>query len=173
MNSIHPRLRACALAAAFASTVLAGCASAPVADEAKLTYETSPDGAHLYEGSLDLGVAPVTRTYRLDPAARAAAAPGTVPRITTPDVTAVWPSGAKTGFFTILDVGADRVATLLRPSDAAGREADEAHGREVAALRKAEDKRLRDETMRDEARASARCKAQNAGQGAPGSDDCR
>ena len=85
MNQTLVRIVSAASAAAIA--VLAGCATAP--SGAKLTYETSPAGATLYEGGQAIGVAPQTRAYPAD-------AKGG--QIRTPEVTAVWPSGAKTTF---------------------------------------------------------------------------
>jgi hypothetical protein len=66
---------------------------------AKLTYQTSPAGATLYEGGQSLGIAPVTKPI-LPPANGA--------QIRTPEVTAVWPSGAKT---VVLDQPESRATT--------------------------------------------------------------
>lgn len=146
---MKPVPRAFGMALAASIVLVAGCATTPprATNEASLTYETSPAGAHLFEGGQDLGEAPVTRTYRAEAGNQ---------RITTPDVTAVWPSGAKTTYFTYIDVGADLVATLVRPADAAGREADEANAKKVEARRKAEGQ---------SGHMSARCQAQVAAGG--------
>lgn len=155
--------RATTWLAAAAFMALAGCAGVP-ASSAKLTYETVPDGALLYEAGRPIGMAPVTRTYTSD---------GKSTSITTPDVTAVWPSGAKTSFFTYLQVGADRVATLQRPKDAPGLQADLDHARTVAATRKRATEREKASLLNDIARDSARCKAQQSG-ATPntGTDNC-
>jgi len=146
-----------------ATLLLAGCVTTPVTT-ATLTYETVPPGAQLYEGTTELGVAPVTRTYNGDPKT------GT---LETPDVKAVWPSGASTSFFTVLPLGADRVATLERPKGAPGLEQDVENGRKVAAAQKLEADRKRALEHSDLARASDRCKLQTA-QGNKGlTDDCR
>lgn len=136
--------------------ILGACALPPKvpADRALLTYESSPAGAHIIEGGQDLGQAPVTRTYHLDAGAT---------RITTPDVIAVWPSGAKTTFFTFLDPGTDRQAVLNRPAGAPGLDVDEAHALDVEASRKAAELRIKEQNLHDEARMSARCQQQQAG----------
>jgi len=130
---------------------LGACAATPPANQAMLTYETKPEGAQIFEGEKLLGQAPVTRTYVGD---------GKSPQITTPDVTAVWPSGAKTLFFTILDVGADRVATLERPAGAPGLEKDLENARAVELARLQEERRIKEQLAHEVARASDRCKAQ-------------
>jgi hypothetical protein len=152
------------LALCAAAALLAGCASAP-APRAMLTYQTVPEGAQLFEAGQPIGTEPVTRTY---------AAQGGAGTITTPDVVAVWPSGARTSFFTILKVGDDRVATLQRPAGAPGQQADLDHAKKVLASRQTEAERIKREQLRDTARASARCKAQQSGTGnsASATDDC-
>jgi hypothetical protein len=140
---------------------LAGCAAAPT--RAQLTYKTVPEGAELFENGKSIGVAPVTRTYDGD---------GKAPTITTPDVTAVWPSGAKTSYFTYLNAGADLQATLERPSNAPNLQADLDHAKLVAANRQREAERLKALQKSDIARASDRCKAQQRGEGQALADDC-
>jgi hypothetical protein len=131
---------------------------------AMLTYESVPDGAEIFEGGKSLGAAPVTRTYDSD---------GKSSTIATPEVRAVWPSGAQTTFFTILPVGSDRVATLQRPPDAPGLQQDLEHAKQVTASRKRDAERNREFQQTDINRASARCKQEQA-QGTQGlSDDCR
>ena len=147
------------LAVVAAAAVLAACA-AP-APHAMLTYETSPAGATIYEGGQSLGVAPVTRTY-----------PGSDKGgpITTPEVTAVWPSGAKATFWTNLQVGDDRVTTITRPAGAKGLDVDEANAKKYTDAAE----RLKADAQRDIKRNSARCLAQQQGS-APtvGIDDCK
>jgi len=107
---------------------------------------------------------PVTRTYESD---------GASSGITTPDVRAVWPSGAQTTYFTILPLGADRVATLERPADAPGLQQDLEHAKQVVAQRKRDLERRREEQQSDINRASARCHQEQA-QGTQGlADDCK
>jgi hypothetical protein len=144
------------------SAVLSGCATAPPT-RALLTYKTDPDGAQLFEGGKPLGMAPLTRTYDSD---------GKSNTIQTPDVKAVWPSGAETTFYTILPVGADRVATLTRPADAPKLQDDLDNAMKVVAARKLEAERLRALQKSDIARASDRCKQQQAGNSNAVSDDC-
>jgi hypothetical protein len=146
----------------LACAVLAGCASAPPSRQALLTYETEPAGAQLFENNKPLGISPVTRTYTL---------PEGAVNLTTPDVPAVWPSGAKTVFFTILEPGADRVAKLERPAGAPGLAADVENGRIVAA-RQSQEKRDKERSLEDEARNSSRCQAQISGASAA-IDNCR
>ena len=147
-----------AFAAVTAIAVLAGCATPPRG--AKLTYETSPVGATLYEGGQSLGVAPVMRSYPGD------AAGGS---IRTPDVTAVWPSGAKTTFWTYLKVGDDNVTTLSRPANAPNLQADLDNAQKYVSA----EQRLKSQQARDQARASARCQAQTQGGVVAGIDDCK
>ncbi len=153
-----------ALAATAALAAIGGCASEPRG--ALLTYETTPLGATVYENGVALGVAPVTKAY--PPVAGSA-------DIRTPDVTAVWPSGAKSQpFFTILHVGDDRVATLVRPINAPNLAMDQANADKVAASNAADAQRRKDDAMRDLARMSGRCQAQMSGTGVKGAiDDCK
>jgi hypothetical protein len=142
---------------------LAGCAAGPVSNTAMLTYETSPEGATLYEAGKAIGVAPVTRTYTGDGKGE----------IRTPDVTAVWPSGAKETYYTFLPPGADRNATIERPAKAPGLQADLDHAKPFIAAKQTDAQKQREETAREMARGSARCKDQIARGGAKaGVDDC-
>lgn len=147
----------------LAGALLCACAaSAP--KSAMLTYESVPDGAEIFEGGKSLGAVPVTRTYQSD---------GNSSTIQTPDVRAVWPSGAWTTFFTLLPVGSDRVATLQRPADAPGLQQDLEHAKQVADARKRDAARKREFQQTDINRASARCKQEQA-RGSNGlSDDCK
>jgi hypothetical protein len=151
------------LAVALTAALLGACAgTAP--QRAMLTYQSEPDGAQIFEGDKSLGTVPVTRTYDSD---------GKSSSITTPDVRAVWPSGAQTTFFTIIPLGSDRVATLQRPADAPGLQQDLEHAKQVAVVRKQDAERRRQQQQTDINRASARCKQEQA-QGTQGlSDDCR
>jgi hypothetical protein len=151
------------LAVTLSASLLGACATTP-ARKAMLTYESVPDGAQIYEGDKPLGTVPVTRTYD---------SVGTSGNITTPDVRAVWPSGAQTTFFTVIPVGSDRVATLQRPPDAPGLQQDLEHAKQVTAARKEDAERRRQEQQTDINRASARCKQEQA-QGTNGlMDDCK
>ena len=150
--------RIATLAAAAALVALAGCATEPRG--AKLTYETSPAGATLYEGDKSIGVAPQTRAYPGD------AAGG---QIRTPDVTAVWPSGAKTIFYTFLKPGDDNITTLTRPANAPNLQADLDNAKAFVSA----EERLKAGIARDQARASARCQAQQSGGVVAGIDDCK
>ena len=139
--------------------ILAGCATSPPG--AKLTYETSPAGATLYEGGQALGVAPQMRAYPGD---------GKGGQIRTPEVTAVWPSGAKTTFWTFLKVGDDNVTTLARPANAPNLQADLDNAKNYVSA----EERLKAQLLRDQARSSARCQAQMSGGAATaGIDDCK
>jgi hypothetical protein len=151
------------LVVSLSASLLAACAATP-ARKAMLTYESVPDGAQIYEGDKSLGTVPVTRTYDSD---------GTSGNITTPDVRAVWPSGAQTTFFTVIPVGSDRVATLQRPADAPGLQQDLDNAKLVTAARKQDAERRRLQQQTDINRASARCKQEQA-QGTNGlMDDCK
>ena len=146
------------LAAIAAVAVLASCATEP--QGAKLTYETSPPGATIYEGGQPLGIAPVTKSY---PSA------GEGAQIRTSEVTALWPSGAKTTFWTFLKPGDDNVTTLSRPANAPNLQADLDNAQKYASA----EQRLKAQQARDQARASARCQAQTQGGVVAGIDDCK
>ena len=155
MKQLFTRFACVAAAAAIA--VLAGCATPPKG--AKLTYETVPRGATIYEGGQSVGIAPVMRSYPAD------AAGG---QIRTPEVTAVWPSGAKTTFYTFLKPGDDNVTTLTRPANAPNLQADLDNAKQYANA----EERLKAQQLRDQARSSARCLAQQQG-GVAVIDDCK
>lgn len=148
---------------ALIAAALAGCASGPVAPSAKLTYETTPEGAALYEGGQAIGTAPITRTYAGD---------GKSDTIRTPLVTAVWPSGAKESYYTLVPPGSDRVATIARPANAPGLQADLDNAKKFMAAKEQEARRIKEAQARDVARSSARCKAQQAGNSKAVVDDC-
>jgi hypothetical protein len=152
--------RSTAAAGALALLALAGCASGPAG--AALTYETTPAGATIYEGGQAVGVAPVTRRYAGD---------GQSGEVRTPEVTAVWPSGAKTTFWTLLHVGDDRVATLQRPAGAPGLDVDKAAAARIADENASADARAKNWALQQQARNSGRCRAQQAG-GAAAVDNC-
>jgi hypothetical protein len=149
-------------AAVVAAAALSGCASPPPAS-VMLTYETRPEGATLYEGGQPIGVAPVMRSYPGD---------GKSGSIRTPLVTAVWPSGAKESYYTILPLGSDRVATIERPAGAPGLQADLDHAKQLALARERDARRNTDATLRDQRRNSERCKRQQAGGSLAVQDDC-
>lgn len=158
------RCRTLTLLVVSVSASLLGACAGTAPKKAMLTYESVPDGAQIYEGDKLLGMVPVTRTYDAD---------GTSGNITTPDVRAVWPSGAQTTFFTILPLGADRVAKLERPADAPGLQQDLEHAKQVVAARKADAQRQHDFQQTDINRTSARCKQEQAQGGHGLSDDCK
>jgi hypothetical protein len=132
---------------------LAGCASGPVPKQVVLTYESLPEGAQIFEGGQLLGVAPVTRTFKNE---------SNQATVRTPEVTAVWPSGAKQTFFTVLPAGADNVATIERPKAAPGLQADLDHAQKFAGTKGQESQREKDLRAREIARASEKCKIQQA-----------
>lgn len=150
---------------ALALTVaFAGCAAPAPSNQGQLTYETSPEGAQLFEAGQAIGTAPVTRTYAGD---------GKSPQITTPEVTAVWPSGAKAIFWTKIDVGSDRIATIERPAKGANLQMDLDNAAKFRLARDKEEQRLKEEALREQARNSARCKSQQSGQTKGVLDDCK
>ena len=148
-------LSAFALAAA---ALVSGCATGEAG--AKLTYQTSPAGATLYEGGQSIGVAPVMRHYD---------APAGGGQIRTPEVTAVWPSGAKASFWTYLNPGDDNVTTIARPAKAANLQVDLDNAQKYVS----DEERRKAALMRDQARGSARCQAQMQGGAVAGIDDCK
>lgn len=146
------------------TTLVAGCATVPRATTAQITYETTPEGATIYEGGQSIGVAPVTRTYPAGPGGET---------VRTPTVTAVWPSGAKESYYTIVPVGSDRVATIERPSGAPQLQKDLDHAKQFAAAKRSADQKAREAMQRDLNKGSDRCKQQMARGGAlAGADDC-
>ncbi|HEY9023274.1 MAG TPA: hypothetical protein VIP05_03160 [Burkholderiaceae bacterium] len=156
MKTSTTRLALATLVAA--GLALVGCATEPRA--AKLTYETSPPGATLFENGQQIGIAPVMRSY---PAGADATA-----QIRTPVVTAVWPSGAKETFWTFLKSGDDQIATIKRPAKAPNLQVDLDNAQKYAA----EEDRRKAAAMRDQARNSARCQAQMKGNSPTVIDDC-
>ncbi|CAM4028428.1 hypothetical protein [Roseateles saccharophilus] len=150
-----------AVAGLTLAVLLAGCATP--GNQGMLTYETNPEGAQLFEGGQAIGTAPVTRTYAGD---------GKAAQITTPEVTAVWPSGAKASFWTKIDVGSDRVTTIERPAKAPNLQADLDNAAKFKLAREQAQAREKQEALRDQARNSARCKAQQSGQSKSVLDDC-
>jgi len=152
------------LSLTLTASLLIACAGTPPRHNALLTYQSTPDGAEIFEGGKSLGVVPVTRTYDSD---------GTSGNITTPDVRAVWPSGAQTSFFTVVPVGSDRVATLERPKDAPGLQQDLDHAKQVTVARKQDAERRRQEQQTEINQASARCKQEQANPSHGLTDDCK
>ena len=142
--------------------VLAACAELPKPTTAMLTYDTSPSGASIFEGGKLLGVAPVTRTYSGD---------GKSPTIQTPDVTAVWPSGAKANFFTVIPVGSDRAATIERPASAPNLALDLENAKKADAEKLRLEQKAKEDVARAVARDSARCRNQMR-QAIVVNDDC-
>jgi hypothetical protein len=128
-----------------------------------LTYETNPEGATLMLGKETLGVAPLTRTFPAD-------ASGGL--IRTPDVVAVWPSGARAVFWTQLKPGADEVATIERPPGAAGLDKDLANASKFAAAKAQEALRLKEEALREQRRNSAKCQKQLQTKDGVATSDC-
>jgi len=151
------RFIAC-FALAASAALLAACATGP--SGARLTYETSPAGATLYEGGQSIGVAPQMRAYPADPSGG---------QIRTPEVTAIWPSGAKATFFTFLKVGDDNVTTITRPLGAPNAAVDEENAKKYLG----EEQRRQAQLQRDVSRNSARCQAQQQGGVVAGIDDCK
>jgi hypothetical protein len=141
----------CTIAAALLAAAVAGCANVPQSADVVVTYETRPEGAELFEAGKSIGTAPVTRTYRNEARAES---------LRTPDVTAVWPSGAKETYYTQLPAGADRVASIERPKNAPGLQADLDNAKKFIAGKEAETRRQREEALREQARNSQRCKDQ-------------
>jgi hypothetical protein len=127
--------------------LMSGCAIAPN-NTAALTFETKPEGATIYEGQTELGVAPVTRTYTY---------PENTATLETPMVTAVWPSGAKATYWTNLPIHSDLAATINRPASAPGLDKDEANAQKVIDANAKESQRIKEMNAHDLAHDSARC----------------
>jgi hypothetical protein len=147
--------------AAAVVVAFSGCA-APGARTAMLTYDSMPVGATIYENGKALGVAPVVRTYQY---------PDGVSSIATPEVTAVWVSGAKNTYWTNLPVFADLAATIQRPANVPGLEQDQAAAQPIMEARAREAERLKEENQRTMARDSPRCREQQK-KGIVAGSDC-
>lgn len=107
----------------FAVIVLTHCSGPGLPrNQVLLTVQTEPQGAMLYSNGAALGMAPQTWIYTADAQAQAAG------WVRTPDVTAVWPSGAKaeTSVTLVIRQG-PQVVTISRPTDAPGLDVDIAH----------------------------------------------
>jgi hypothetical protein len=141
-----------AIAASLAALFLTACATAPVTT-ALLTFETNPPGAKLYEGQVLLGDEPITKSYRVAEGANT---------VRTPEVTAVWPSGAKASFWTILSRGADEAAVIERPATATGLDKDNERAKVVMEARRKGEQKSAQQLRSDMARQSARCREQLA-----------
>lgn len=118
-----------------AVTVLASCGGPGLAsNQVLLTVQTEPQGATLYSNGAALGTAPQSRLFTVDEQAQAAG------WIRTADVTAVWPSGAKTetSIRLVLHQG-PQVVTLSRPSDAPGLDVDMANAVKFQHMKTAQD----------------------------------
>lgn len=100
------------LASVFA---LCSCASIP-SDQSSMTYRTHPPGASIYEGGAFVGVAPQKRLYRSLTGSKVGR---------TPEITVVWPSGAKATYYTDLPFdGREFEVTIQRPNGEPGIERD-------------------------------------------------
>lgn len=119
--------------------------------QAMLTYETKPEGAQLFQGKVALGQAPLTQTYRGELNAK---------DITTPEVTAVWPSGAKASFWTRLPPRADDVAVITRPANAAGLDKDLAFEAQLVEARRKDERDKAERLRLERAMNSPECRAQ-------------
>jgi hypothetical protein len=129
---------------------------------ATLTYETVPEGAVIQQGGKVLGTAPVVQIYP------SGAQGGD---IRTPEVTAVWLSGAKAVFWTNLKVGDDRVATLERPAKAPGLQRDLDNAKPYAEQKERDLAKAKEQALRDQAATSARCQEERS-KGVMGTPSC-
>jgi hypothetical protein len=164
-SSARRSVLASASVLAFAAfpALLAGCATPPPPSQVTLTYESRPEGAVLFQGTRQLGTAPITQSYPSD---------GKSTDVTTPEVTAVWPSGAKASFFTVLKVGADRVATLERPANAPNVKVDLDNAQKFISKKEQENRLEKEALAREIARGSDRCKQQMSS-GNTATNDCQ
>jgi hypothetical protein len=85
-------------------------------------------------------------------------------------VTAVWPSGAKTTFWTFLKPGDDNITTLRVPPT---RRTCRPTSTTRRSTRAPSASALKAQLMRDQARNSARCQAQQQSGVVAGVDDCK
>ncbi|MFZ6692282.1 hypothetical protein [Undibacterium sp. SXout20W] len=141
--------------------LLSGCAT-DSRNTGMLTFESKPEGATIYEGTTVLGVAPVTHTYIF---------PENTTTLETPVVTAVWPSGAKSTYWTYLPAHADLAATINRPANAPGLEKDLENAKAVIEATAKNAQRKKESDAHDLARGSARC-ATETRTGATSTVDC-
>jgi len=150
------------LSAVILAALFAGCASTP-SNQAMLTYESKPEGAMIYEGKTALGVAPVTRTYLFPENAKA---------VETPEVTAVWPSGAKATYWTNLPIHSDLQATIERPANAPGLEQDLANAQKIVEAKKREHSLEKQSLAHDIAHDSGTCRAAQQSGSLTAARDC-
>ena len=148
--------------ASILSITLAGCATTPK-NQAMLTFETAPEGATIYEGGVALGVAPYTRIYTL-----------TNPNDTlaTPEVTAIWPSGAKATYWTNVSAGADLDATINRPANALDLAKDLEHSKKFVEAKTRLAQSRQEALTREMRKDSPRCKQQQASGVVAAINDC-
>ena len=119
----------------FAVTVLDRCGAPGVAsNQVLLTVQTEPQGAMLYSNGAALGMAPQTWVYTPDAQGQAAG------WIQAANVTAIWPSGAKTetSVRLVMHQG-PQVITMSRPPDAPGLDVDMAHAVKLQQTKTAQD----------------------------------
>ena len=135
------------LLSALVILLISGCATGPN-NTASLTFESRPEGAIIYEGQTELGIAPVMHTYTF---------PENTSTMETPVVTAVWPSGAKATYWTNLPIHADLAATINRPANAPGLDKDQANAQLVMDANSKEAQRVKEMNAHDLAHDSARC----------------
>lgn len=135
------------------SVFVSGCATPEPSTRAQITYDTKPEGATLYENGVKLGVAPQTRQYQALNGSKT---------ITTPDIVAVWASGAKASYFTYLKVGDDVDAEISRPSGVPGLDQDEEIAKPLFANKAAAKVAAKEQALKDQIRDSDGCKRQRA-----------
>jgi hypothetical protein len=117
----------------FVVTVLANCGGPELAPQVLLTVQTDPQGAMLYSNGAALGMAPQTWVYIADAQAQAG-------WIRTANVTAVWPSGAKTETsVTLVMHRGPQFVTISRPLNAPGLDVDMAHALKLQQIKTAPD----------------------------------
>ena len=81
-----------------------------------MTYRSHPPGASIYEGGAFVGIAPQKRSYRSLTGSKEGR---------TPEITVVWPSGAKATYYTDLPLdGREFEVTIQRPTGEPGIERD-------------------------------------------------
>ena len=141
---------------------IAGCATT-AKNQAMLTFETAPEGATIYEGGVALGIAPYTRIYTLT---------NPSDTLATPEVTAVWPSGAKATYWTNVNAGADLDATINRPANAPGLTKDLENSKKFVEAKTRLAQSRQEALSREMRKDSPRCKQQQSSGNVAAISDC-
>jgi hypothetical protein len=122
------------LVSLLACVVLVGCETPLKPNQVRITYDSSPPGAMIYEGEKAWGIAPITLiTTGNDTAIRQG-------YLDDWSMFAMWPSGAKAKSGIRIEFGrGDLEYTFSRPSDAPGLDKDLAYAAQLRQIKASEE----------------------------------